>query len=124
MGEYRSCVMADIPGLIRGASEGKGLGHQFLRHIQRTRLLVFVIDVNEPEIVQTRKVLAKELAQFDPQLSGRPSMTVITKIDTVSESDLEEISGRLPEDYLYISAVTRAGADNFIYAVGSILDKL
>ncbi|MBU0982416.1 MAG: 50S ribosome-binding GTPase, partial [candidate division Zixibacteria bacterium] len=122
--EYKSCVMADIPGLIEGASDGKGLGHQFLKHIQRTRLLVYVIDINELDIVETRRVLEAELAEFDSQLPTQPSITVITKIDTLSESDVKDISKLLPADYLYLSAVARQGTETFLQAIEDNLDQL
>ena len=121
--EFKSCVMADIPGLIEGASEGKGLGYQFLRHIQRTGLLIYVIDINEIDIQSTRKVLEKELHKFDKLLTKRPSLTVLTKIDTMSESDLKNISKELPDDYIYISAVSRAGAKEFLEQIERLLDQ-
>jgi GTP-binding protein len=121
--DYKSCVMADIPGLIEGASYGKGLGHQFLKHIQRTKLIAYIIDINELEIEATRETLRAELEEFDPGLVKRPSLTVITKIDTVSESDLEEVSKSLPEDYLYISSVAQRGLEEFILAIEEQLDR-
>ncbi|MEW6412067.1 MAG: GTPase ObgE [Candidatus Zixiibacteriota bacterium] len=121
--EFKSCVMADIPGLIEGASEGKGLGHQFLRHIQRTALIIYVIDINELDIVETQKILRQELKNFDKQLAKRPSLVVITKVDTLTESDLKDISAELPSDYIYISAVTRHNANVFLEAIERELDK-
>ncbi len=121
--EAKSCVMADIPGLIEGASQGKGLGHQFLKHIQRTRVIVYVIDVNDENIPQTRSVLEKELAEFDSALVKRPSLTVITKIDTISESDLKVVSAGLPPDYLFLSAVAHRGEDLFLQAIERQLDQ-
>jgi GTP-binding protein len=121
--EYKSCVMADIPGLIEGASDGKGLGHQFLRHIQRTALIVYVIDINDIDVEETREVLHKELVSFDRQLAARPSLVVINKIDTISESDLKDISVEFPDDYIYLSAVTRQGASNFLEAIEKKLDQ-
>lgn len=121
--EYKSFVMADIPGLIEGASEGKGLGHQFLRHIQRTKLLVYVVDINELDIVATRELLEQELKEFDSELASRRSLTVITKIDTLPESDIADISKLLPSDYIYLSAVSRKGADEFLRAIEANLDQ-
>ena len=121
--EFKSCVMADIPGLIEGASDGKGLGHQFLRHIQRTALIVYVIDVNEIDIAQTKQILEKELVSFDRGMAKRPSLVVITKIDTVSESDLKDISNELPDNYIYLSAVSRQGANDFLVVIESKLDQ-
>lgn len=121
--EFKSCVMADIPGLIEGASQGKGLGHQFLKHIQRTRLLVYVIDVNDDDIAGTRRILETELEAFDATLVRHPSLTVITKIDTCSESDLQVISEKLPSDYIYISAVAHRGEEAFLQTIEGKLDQ-
>ena len=121
--EYKSCVMADIPGLIEGASEGKGLGHQFLKHIQRTGLLVYVIDINELDILETKQTLESELAEFDSALVKRRSLTVITKVDTVTESDLKEISAALPDDFLYISAVAGINSQQFLNRLEQELDR-
>jgi GTP-binding protein len=115
--------MADIPGLIEGAAQGKGLGIQFLKHIQRTRLVVYVVDVNETDINDALITLRKELADFDADLLKRPSLIVITKIDTVSESDLKELSSRLPADYLFISAVAGLGTREFLNSIERILDE-
>ncbi len=115
-------VMADIPGLIEGASQGKGLGIQFLKHIQRTRLLVYVIDVNQPDIAATRSLLERELATFDASLAARPSVTTLTKIDTVTENDLNGILESLPADYIALSAVTGKGAGEFLQTLERVLD--
>lgn len=122
--EFKSCVMADIPGLLEGAAEGKGLGHQFLRHIERTSLLVFVIDINEKNIPDIRKVLENELKKFDPRLAKRDSLTVITKIDTVEKTALKAIARKLPPDYLYLSAVTGEGSDTFLRTLEQRLDEI
>ncbi len=121
--DYKSCVMADIPGLIGGASQGKGLGHQFLKHIQRTHLLVYVIDINDEDISRTRKTLETELVEFDVGLAGQPSLTVITKIDTRTESDVEAVSRKLPSDYIYLSAIAHRGAEEFLLAIEGKLDQ-
>jgi GTP-binding protein len=121
--EFKSCVMADIPGLIEGASQGKGLGHQFLKHIQRTELLVYVVDINDVDIEATLAVLKGELSDFDRTLLKRPALTVVTKIDTVSESDLKEVSKEWPDDYIYLSAVTGKGGKKFLKAIEQKLDQ-
>lgn len=121
--EMKSCVMADIPGLIEGASQGKGLGIQFLKHIQRTRLLVFVVDINEEDISATRQLLETELSNFDPTLLTKPSVTVITKADTMDESDTKSIFDKLPSDYILLSAVTRQGAEQFLQILERCLDQ-
>ncbi|RKX29608.1 MAG: GTPase ObgE [Candidatus Zixiibacteriota bacterium] len=121
--EFKSCVMADIPGLIEGASQGKGLGHQFLKHIQRTRLIVYIIDINDISMDKTLELLKQELNSFDPSLLQRPSLVVITKVDTVSDDDLKEICAEWPNDYIALSAVARKGADRFLQAIERALDK-
>jgi GTPase len=121
--EAKSCVMADIPGLIEGASQGKGLGLQFLKHIQRTRLLVFVIDINEEDISATRRLLEQELNNFDPTLLRKPSVTVITKADTKDESDTKSVFDKLPSDYILLSAVSRQGAEQFLQTLERNLDQ-
>lgn len=122
--EMKSCVMADIPGLIEGAAEGKGLGHQFLRHIQRTKLIIYVIDINEPDIKNTLHVLQRELKGYDTYLLNKPSLVAITKIDTKSESDIEELSNKLPPDYIYISAVAGTNLNKFLQEIERQLDQL
>ncbi|MBU8932463.1 MAG: GTPase ObgE [candidate division Zixibacteria bacterium] len=120
--EFKSFVMADIPGLIEGASDGKGLGHQFLKHIQRTRLIVYIIDINDESIEETLELLKQELRSFDPALLRRPSIVVITKSDTVSDEDLKEICNEWPNDYIPLSAVARKGADRFLQTIERALD--
>ncbi|MEA2031542.1 MAG: GTPase ObgE [candidate division Zixibacteria bacterium] len=121
--EYKSCVMADIPGLIEGASHGKGLGHQFLKHIQRTRLIVYIIDINDIFIDETLKLLKQELHSFDPALLQRPSMVVITKIDIVNDDDLKEICAEWPDEYIPLSAITKKGADRFLQTIERAIDE-
>jgi len=121
--EFKSCVMADIPGLIEGASQGKGLGHQFLKHIQRTRVLVYVVDINEIDILEVREKLEAELGEFDDSLLKRPSIVAVTKIDTVTESDVTALSKELPPDYIFISAVARQGLEKLLQRIESALDQ-
>ena len=90
-GEYQSFLMADIPGLIEGASKGKGLGHQFLRHIERNRLLLYLIDGNEEEPLNIFNTLKNELKTYNEALLLKPIVLVRTKGDTLNDVD-EEIS--------------------------------
>ena len=87
-GDYNSFVMADIPGLIKGASDGKGLGSQFLRHIERTKVLVYLVDSSSENILDDFKTLQKELKKYNSKLISRPSLLLITKIDLLSNSKL------------------------------------
>jgi GTP-binding protein len=88
--DYASFVMADIPGIIEGAHDGKGLGTQFLRHIQRTRLLLFLIDIDSEDPFADYQVLHKELHLHDPHLDRKPHLIVLSKLDTIAEDDKEE----------------------------------
>ncbi len=88
-----SCIVADIPGLIDGASEGVGLGHKFLRHVERTRILLHVIDaasLEAPPLEQYR-TLENELTQFNDELMGRTRMVLLNKIDLLSEEDIQAV---------------------------------
>jgi GTP-binding protein len=82
-----SFVIADIPGLIEGASAGAGLGHQFLRHLARTRLLLHVIDVTEPDAARDARVIAAELKKYGEALERKPRWLVFNKIDAVENPD-------------------------------------
>jgi GTP-binding protein len=121
--EYKSFVMADIPGIIEGASKGKGLGLQFLRHIQRTRLILYLLDLSEDNIDDTRATLAKELADFDPGLASRPSITVLNKIDLFNKSQLNAILKKLDNSYIPFSGVTGQGAEGLLNRIEKELDR-
>jgi len=88
--DYQSFVMADIPGIIEGAHQGRGLGHQFLRHIQRTSILLFLIDINTPDPVEAFRVLRSELFLYDSFMDKKPWLVVISKLDTLDEEQRAE----------------------------------
>lgn len=118
--EYQSFVMADIPGLIEGASDGKGLGHQFLKHIERNRVLLFLIDINDEDPIESFSILKNELIQYNPDLVRKPFIICRSKIDTMvpnhpNKNDLT--------DALHISSVTGEGLDTLISKLVSILDN-
>ncbi len=119
-GEYQSFVMADIPGLIEGASEGKGLGHQFLKHIERTKLLLFLIDTMEQDPDNTYELLLQELLNHNPDLSKRKQIIVRTKIDTRMDNTDWVI---LDNEYLEISSVSGSGIPELIKRIGELLDE-
>ena len=87
LGAYFGYVLADIPGLIEGASEGKGLGHKFLRHITRTRVLVHLVSAENEEVGEEYKVIRNELGKFDKELLDRDEVVVLSKVDTVGEEE-------------------------------------
>ncbi len=126
---YDDFVIADIPGLIEGASEGIGLGDRFLRHVERTRLLIHLIDGSAEDPLADRSVIDIELRAFDQALSERPRIVAINKID------LPQVRERLPElrsaleadgvrDIVAISAATREGVDAMLHLVANRLDEL
>jgi GTP-binding protein len=83
--EYSNFTVADIPGLIEGAHSGKGLGDEFLRHIERTRVLVFLIDITSIDLRKDFQTLWNELRQYDPGLTEKPHLVILTKVDLLSE---------------------------------------
>jgi GTP-binding protein len=115
-GEYQSFVMADIPGLIEGASKGKGLGHQFLKHIERNKILLFLIDIEEKNPNEVYNQLLDELVNFNKDLIDKDRIVVRTKIDTISE-DVDERWSSFSEEFIDISSVSNTG-------LNSLKDKL
>lgn len=109
--DNRSFVMADIPGIIEGASEGKGLGLRFLRHIERNAVLLFMIPADANDIAEEYKILLNELEQFNPQLVDKHRIIAISKSDMLDQELMDEIAKTLPTDvpHVFISAVTGQG---------------
>ncbi|QHV98428.1 MULTISPECIES: GTPase ObgE [Spirosoma] len=111
--DYKSFVMADIPGIIEGASQGKGLGLRFLRHIERNSVLLFVIPANSDDIRQEYNTLLNELREYNPELMDKDRLLAISKIDLVDQSDIARIKETLPKKLpvTFISAVSQLGLD-------------
>lgn len=109
--DHRSFVMADIPGIIEGASEGKGLGHRFLRHIERNSILLFLVPADADDIVEQYQVLLEELRKYNPELLDKQRVLAISKNDMLDDELRKEISETLPKDipHLYISSVAQQG---------------
>lgn len=106
----RSFVMADIPGIIEGASEGKGLGHRFLRHIERNSMLLFMVPADSNDISKEYHILLSELEKYNPEMLDKQRILVITKSDLLDDELQEEITRELPEvKYLFISSVANLG---------------
>ena len=106
----RSFVMADIPGIIEGASEGKGLGYRFLRHIERNSMLIFMVPADSDDIAGEYQTLLKELEKYNPELLDKQRLLVITKSDLLDDELMDEIRKDLPEvPYRFISAVSNKG---------------
>lgn len=107
----RSFVMADIPGIIKGASEGKGLGLRFLRHIERNAVLLFMVPADADDIKKEYEILASELEKFNPQLADKPRLLAVSKSDMLDDELRAEMEAHLPEGipHVFISAVTGQG---------------
>lgn len=106
--DYKSFVIADIPGIIQGASEGKGLGLRFLRHIERNAILLFMVPCTSESIKKEYKILLNELKSYNPELLDKKRILAITKCDLISESELKKIQKKVPTDVevLFISSLT------------------
>lgn len=128
-GDGRSFVMADLPGLIEGASDGTGLGHQFLRHVERTRVILHVIDISELEgrdAVEDYKIIRRELDQYNSHLTERPEIIVLNKADLVNDEEVFELfKSEVGEDKdIYpISAATHQNIDELLYRVADLLEE-
>jgi GTP-binding protein len=111
--DYRSFVMADIPGIIEGASQGKGLGLRFLRHIERNSLLLFMIPADSEDIAGEYQTLLNELLQYNPSLLDKQRLIAISKIDLTEADDRKKLLKDLPADVpaLFISAITQEGIE-------------
>ena len=109
--DNRSFVMADIPGIIEGASEGKGLGLRFLRHIERNAVLLFMVPADADDIAAEYRILLNELEQFNPQLADKHRILAISKSDMLDEELMDQIAATLPDDipHVFISSVTGQG---------------
>ncbi len=108
--DHKSFVMADIPGIIEGASEGKGLGIRFLRHIERNSLLLFVIPADTDDIKTEFNILLNELTQYNPELADKKRLLAISKTDLLDDELQEAIAQDLPDiPHVFISAVTNVG---------------
>jgi GTP-binding protein len=106
----KSFVMADIPGIIEGASEGKGLGHRFLRHIERNSMLLFLVPADSDDIKKEYEILVNELKEYNPELLDKRRLLAISKSDMLDEELMDEIRPTLPEvPFTFISSVGNIG---------------
>jgi len=112
--DFRSFVMADIPGIIEGAAEGKGLGHYFLRHIERNAILLFLIPADSPDIRKEYEILLNELRKYNPEMLDKARLVAISKSDMLDEELMTEMDVELKKDftdvpYIFISSVSQFG---------------
>src|SRR6476661_4537582 len=131
LGDFRTFVIADIPGLIEGAHTGAGLGDRFLRHVERTKLLLHLVDVSSVsgrDAVSDYETVNRELASYNEDLATRPQFVVATKIDALDEPErLESLRRRAQEDqkpFFAISSATGAGVRELVHAISAKLDEL
>ena len=122
-------VVADIPGLVEGASEGHGLGHEFMRHVERTRLLIHIIDaagVNGTDPLDAYETIQKELKKYNQTLLKKKQLLVLNKIDLLSNDDQDEIKQKFKKkklDPILISAATKKNTTDFLNKLFKFLDK-
>jgi GTP-binding protein len=123
MSDDRSFVVADVPGLIEGASQGQGLGHQFLRHIERTKVLIHLVDVSGAsgrDPVQDFETINEELRLFDPKVAAKPQLVAANKVDALDEPErldaLKRHVARTKLPFFTISGVTGEGVDRLLEA--------
>ena len=131
LGDFRTFVVADIPGLIEGAHEGAGLGDRFLRHVERTTLLVHLVDVSSAsgrDAVTDYEVINRELAAYSKQLAERPQIVVASKLDALDDvTRLESLRERVARDereFYQISSVTNEGVRELVRVLARNLDRL
>lgn len=122
-GEYQSFVMADIPGLIEGAAAGKGLGHQFLKHVERTRVLLFLIECTDPNPQDSLRQLQTELKQFNPDLMEKSCLILKTKMDLDQNQEISDKWKSFPGKVVEISSVTHSGLDSLVDAIAQQLNE-
>jgi GTP-binding protein len=131
LGEYKTFVVADIPGLIEGASEGAGLGDRFLRHVERTKLILHLVDVSSisgRDSNDDYEIINRELANYDANLATRPQIVVATKIDALDEPErlerLREAAEKDGKPFAQISAVTNQGTKELVNFIAQKLDEM
>jgi len=124
LSSYRSFVMADIPGIIEGAHEGRGLGHQFLRHIERTRVLLLMVPVDSPDPQAELDGLREELAAYSADLAALPFLVALSKVDLLPpDAELPEVSAEGALGVHAFSSATRRGIDELLEALWAACRK-
>ena len=118
--DYKTFVIADIPGLIKGAASGKGLGNIFLKHVERTKVLVFLIDLNDKDISETYKMLKNELESHDSKLLKKPSLILLTKSDSVQ---IDEVS-KFKNENIESIVISSLSGENIDKAISSTINLL
>ena len=125
--DYQTFVVADIPGIIEGAAEGKGIGHRFLRHIERNSTLLFLIPADAPDIAKQYEILLDELRRYNPEMLDKDRLVAISKSDMLDEELKAELKAELDEKlnapYMFISAVAQQGLTQLKDKLWEMLNK-
>lgn len=125
--EFKTFVVADIPGIIEGAAEGKGIGHRFLRHIERNSTLLFLVPADAPDIVKQYEILLDELRRYNPEMLDKDRLVAISKSDMLDEELKAEMKIILDKDlkipYLFISSVAQQGLTQLKDKLWEMLNK-
>ena len=132
MGLDGSFVVADIPGLIRGAADGAGLGHRFLKHVQRTRILLHLLSMGHDEVddvVERYRAIRDELVRYDPNLAARPEVIMLNKADVRTDDEIAELHDALiavaPDRMIFVaSAVTGKGIRPVVMHLWGMLQEM
>lgn len=119
--KYDKFTVADIPGIIEGAHLGKGLGHQFLRHIQRVRILCFLVDASDQDHEKQLAALREELGAYDPSLLHRQELVLLNKIDLLPDEDISKLASQEEHGYLPVSALAGTNIDKAIARLRELL---
>jgi len=124
LSDHRTLVIADIPGIIEGAAEGKGLGHEFLRHVERTRVLLFLLDLGDEDPVATYQILNDELTQYSDVFEDRPRVFALNKVDiTENRERAEEIAKAFRNPFI-TSGATGEGVEELLEHLWTVVDKV
>jgi GTP-binding protein len=124
-----SVLMADIPGLIEGAAEGKGLGHDFLKHVERTAVILHLVDAYQDDVAKTYTTIKEELKAYQPQLAKRPEIVLLTKIEGLDKEIVDDLLKQLKAvvpartKLLAISSQSGAGLQDMLYALKAAVEK-
>ena len=122
---HRTLVLADIPGIIEGAAEGRGLGHDFLRHVERTKILLFLLDLGDEDPAETHRMLEDELARYSQAFAGRPRVIALNKADiTENRERIELVSAQFENPPFILSGATGEGIEPLLEHLWTLVDRL
>lgn len=126
--DYKTFVMADIPGIIEGAAEGKGIGHRFLRHIERNSTLLFLVPCDAPDIKEQYEILVDELRRYNPEMLDKDRLLAVSKSDMLDAELMAEMKAQLDKDfkgipYIFISSVAQQGLTELKDKLWEMLNK-